>query len=61
MIRENLREQPDFVECVIKRRRCDADHVGLAEIAFHAGRLEHSGVICSLILFLPHSINSNTF
>ena len=49
--RKYLREAPDFVESVVKRRRCDADHVRLAKIAFHAGRLEHSGVICSLILF----------
>jgi len=34
---KDLREPPDFVKGVVERRRCDADHVRLAKIAFHTG------------------------
>jgi len=40
MLGENLRETPDLVKSVVKRRRRDADHIWFAEIAFHIGRDE---------------------
>ena len=35
VLAENLSKAPDFVKGVAEWRRRDADHVGLAKIAFH--------------------------
>src|ERR1041385_4255929 len=40
MLSQNLREPPDVMERIIKRRRRGPDDVWFAEIAFHAGGLK---------------------
>ena len=51
MISENAREAPHLVKGIVKRSGRDADHVWLAEIAFHPGGDQ---LIVQLLWMLVH-------
>jgi len=56
MLGQNSREEPNFVERVVERRRRGPDHVRLAEIALHASGFQFLEQLLRMIVRLNREL-----